>query len=66
MTSNTSYNTKATHEDESHQIISSYFIGPQAENLPYFKENIHIILDELELARKNYFQEDGVGLDQDI
>ncbi|KAJ0306665.1 hypothetical protein COL516b_004458 [Colletotrichum fioriniae] len=64
MTSkNTAYNTKATYEDESHQIISSYFIGPQAENLPYFKKNINIILDELESARKSYYPEDGNFID---
>ncbi|KAK6840601.1 pyridoxal-dependent decarboxylase conserved domain protein [Apiospora arundinis] len=56
---NTAYNTTSTHEDKSHQIISSYFIGPQAENLGYFKENIHAILDELEKARHNYFPGDG-------
>ncbi|KAK7992840.1 pyridoxal-dependent decarboxylase domain protein [Apiospora saccharicola] len=56
---NTDYNTTATHEDKSHQVISSYFIGPQAENLGYFKENIHAILDELEKARHAYFPEDG-------
>ncbi|TEA15040.1 Aspartate 1-decarboxylase [Colletotrichum sidae] len=61
---NTAYNTKVTHEDESHQIISSYFIGPQAENLPYFKENINIILEELELARKNYYPQDGNFIDE--
>lgn len=57
---NTPYNTKAAVEDVSHQIISSYFIGPQAENLPYFKENIDIILEELKDARQNYFKDDGV------
>ncbi|KAK8120714.1 pyridoxal-dependent decarboxylase conserved domain protein [Apiospora kogelbergensis] len=56
---NTAYNTTATHEDKSHQIISSYFIGPQAENLGYFKENIHAILEELEKARRSYFPGDG-------
>ncbi|KAK1715386.1 hypothetical protein BDP67DRAFT_617791 [Colletotrichum lupini] len=65
MTSkNTTYNTTATYEDESHQIISSYFIGPQAENLPYFKKNINIILDELESARKSYYPEDGNFIDE--
>ncbi|KAK1446929.1 hypothetical protein CCUS01_02488 [Colletotrichum cuscutae] len=65
MTSkNTAYNTTATYEDESHQIISSYFIGPQAENLPYFKKNINIILDELESARKSYYPEDGNFIDE--
>jgi len=57
---NTAYNTKATFEDITHQVISSYFIGPQAENLPYFKENIDIILEELGSARQNYFKDDGV------
>ncbi|KAF6815192.1 hypothetical protein CSOJ01_03644 [Colletotrichum sojae] len=59
-----SKNTSSTYEDESHQIISSYFIGPQAENLPYFKENIDIILDELKSARVNYFPEDGNFIDE--
>ncbi|TGJ78751.1 hypothetical protein E0Z10_g10012 [Xylaria hypoxylon] len=62
---NTAYNSTATHEDVSHQVISSYFIGPQAENLPYFKENIHIILEELEKARKNYFPQDGKFIDEE-
>ncbi|KAI0466317.1 pyridoxal-dependent decarboxylase domain-containing protein [Xylaria cf. heliscus] len=60
---NTAYNSTATYEDVSHQVISSYFIGPQAENLPYFKENIHVILEELEKARNNYFPEDGEFID---
>jgi hypothetical protein len=47
--------------DISHQIISSYFIGPQAENLDYFKANIHNILEELRNGRLNYYPQDGVG-----
>ncbi|KAI3328115.1 pyridoxal-dependent decarboxylase domain-containing protein [Xylariaceae sp. AK1471] len=62
---NTAYNSTATHEDVSHQVISSYFIGPQAENMSYFKENIHIILKELESARKKYFPEDGKFIDEE-
>ncbi|KAF2971517.1 hypothetical protein GQX73_g2076 [Xylaria multiplex] len=61
---NTAYDSIPTYEDVSHQIISSYFIGPQAENLPYFKDNIDIILEELEKARKNYFPEDGRFIDE--
>lgn len=60
---NTAYNCTATHEDVSHQVISSYFIGPQAENLPYFKDNINIILEELQKARNNYFPQDGVRIE---
>ncbi|KAI0602443.1 pyridoxal-dependent decarboxylase domain-containing protein [Biscogniauxia sp. FL1348] len=58
------WNTKPTYEDVSHQIISSYFIGPQAENLQYFKDNINIILEEHEKARVNYFPEDGRFVDE--
>jgi hypothetical protein len=47
-------------KDISHQAISAYFIGPQAENLELFHENIKTILDELRNARLNYFPEDGV------
>jgi hypothetical protein len=56
----TAWMAKESHGDISHQIISSYFIGPQAENLPYFEKNIHTILEELRLARTRYFPEDGV------
>ncbi|KAJ3580316.1 hypothetical protein NPX13_g248 [Xylaria arbuscula] len=63
---NTAYNSAATNQDVSHQVISSYFIGPQAENLPYFKQNIDIILEELEKARKNYFPEDGKFIDEEM
>ncbi|KAJ0276533.1 hypothetical protein Brms1b_012259 [Colletotrichum noveboracense] len=52
-------------EDESHQIISSYFIGPRAENLPYFKENIDIILNNLKQARLDYhFDNDAEFIDE--
>lgn len=58
---NTAWTNSQPNEDVSHQIISSYFIGPQAENLPFFERNIHIILKELRQARHKYFPEDGVG-----
>lgn len=48
--------------DQSHQAVSSYFIGPQAENLGDFRENIDSILNELQKARHNYYPEDGVSL----
>ncbi|KAI1854573.1 hypothetical protein JX266_000691 [Neoarthrinium moseri] len=63
---NTCWNEKATHEDVSHQIISSYFIGPQAENLPYFERNIRTILEELRLARTKYFPCDGKFINEDV
>jgi len=54
------YTDKSSHEDVSHQIISSYFLGPQAENLQFFKDNIATILEEQQDARLNYFPQDGV------
>ncbi|KAI0161298.1 pyridoxal-dependent decarboxylase domain-containing protein [Xylariaceae sp. FL1272] len=62
----TARKAQTTLADTSHQTISSYFIGPQAENLPFFKENISIILEELENARTKYFPEDGKFIDEDI
>ncbi|TVY85093.1 putative L-tyrosine/L-aspartate decarboxylase [Lachnellula suecica] len=53
-------------EDTSHQAVSSYFIGPQAENLQDFKDNIHSILDELEKARKSYFPKDDTFITPSI
>ncbi|KAF2762538.1 PLP-dependent transferase [Pseudovirgaria hyperparasitica] len=55
-----------TQGDASHQIISSHFIGPQSENLPYFKQNIDTILDELEKARARYFPKDKSFITQDV
>ncbi|PGH00702.1 hypothetical protein AJ79_08122 [Helicocarpus griseus UAMH5409] len=51
--------TTSSTEDKTHQAISSYFIGPQAENLPFFQRNIDTILRELGQARQAYFPEDG-------
>ncbi|KAI9155623.1 L-tyrosine decarboxylase [Paramyrothecium foliicola] len=62
----TAYTAKETQGDISHQIISSYFIGPQAENLPYFEQNIHTILEELRLARTKYFPEDGKFINEEV
>lgn len=60
MAPDTVYSMKPAHEDESHQAISSYFIGPKAENISYFKDNISIILDEMVATRHRYFPQDGV------
>ncbi|KAI1110545.1 pyridoxal-dependent decarboxylase domain-containing protein [Nemania sp. NC0429] len=54
------------YQDVSHQVISSYFIGPQAENLSYFEDNVHIILEELGKARQNYFPEDGKFISEEV
>ena len=48
-------------EDESHQAISSYFLGPKAENHEYFKKNMLEILEGQRDARLDYFPRDGVG-----
>lgn len=45
MMSSNIYNEVAPEEDESHQAISSYFLGLRAENYEYFKKNILEILE---------------------
>lgn len=61
------YTTKESSEDVSHQIISSLFLGPQAENMDYFKKNVTAILDAQAASRKSYCPGDGVGtLDSDV
>ncbi|KAL9026501.1 MAG: hypothetical protein Q9196_004837 [Gyalolechia fulgens] len=57
-----SYCTKKSEEDESHQMISSLFLGPHAENYEYFKSNIIAILECTRDARRNYFPEDGPAI----
>ena len=54
------YTSKAPEDDESHQMISSLFLGPHAENYEYFKSNIIAILEATRDARQNYFPDDGV------
>ena len=55
------YTKKSSEEDESHQKISSFFLGPRAENYDYFKSNIIAILEEHQDSRLDYFPRDGVG-----
>ncbi|KAL1870867.1 hypothetical protein Daus18300_004956 [Diaporthe australafricana] len=52
--------------DLSHQAVSSYFLGPQAENMGYFRKNVDEILKQLEQARLNYFPEDGAFITKEI
>ena len=54
------YNDVDPEEDESHQAISSYFLGPRAENFEYFKKNVLEILEGQRDARLDYFPRDGV------
>lgn len=48
--------------DISHQAISSYFLGPRAENFENLKSNILTILEEQRDSRLDYFPEDGVSI----
>lgn len=54
------YNNIDPFEDESHQIISSYFLGPKAENYKVFKKCLVEILEAQRDARLDYFPKDGV------
>lgn len=58
------YNTKHSkiEADASHQAISSYFLGPRAENFEYLRSNILTILEEQRDTRLDYFPEDGVSV----
>ncbi|KAL1631219.1 hypothetical protein SLS56_004466 [Neofusicoccum ribis] len=62
----TSGASKKSVEDKSHQAISSYFIGPQAENLKYFKDNLDVVLDQLQESRLKYFPSDGEFITNEI
>lgn len=55
------YNYIDPEEDESHQKISSYFLGPKAENFEFFKKNILEILEGQRDARLDYYPRDGVS-----
>lgn len=48
------------HDTNPHEVISTYFIGPKAENLPVFQENLITILKELENTRLAYHKDDEV------
>ncbi|KAL9602441.1 MAG: hypothetical protein Q9219_001865 [cf. Caloplaca sp. 3 TL-2023] len=61
-----SYATKKPEDDESHQMISSLFLGPHAENYEYFKSNVISILEYTRDARLNYFPEDGRFISEQV
>ena len=46
--------------EDLYKTTSSLFLGPQAENMDHFKENISIILDRHTKARTDYNSKDGV------
>lgn len=47
-------------EETAHHTISSYFIGPKAENLDDFQANIIAILEELRNRRQAFYGDDEV------
>ncbi|KAJ5623367.1 hypothetical protein N7490_011972 [Penicillium lividum] len=50
----------------SHNIISSYFIGPKSENMGDFRKNINAILDQIKLTRDGYQGNDDAFITEDI
>ncbi|KAL8700487.1 MAG: hypothetical protein Q9224_000946 [Gallowayella concinna] len=60
------YTTKAPEDDESHQMISSLFLGPHAENYEYFKRNIIKILETTRDARMKYYPDDGPFISEQV
>lgn len=47
-------------ETNPHEVISTYFIGPKAENISVFQDNFITILKELEKTRLAYHSDDEV------
>ncbi|KAL8967294.1 MAG: hypothetical protein Q9183_002988 [Haloplaca sp. 2 TL-2023] len=60
------YTSKPPEDDKSHQMISSLFLGPHAENYEYFKSNIITILEATRDARHNYYPEDGPFINESV
>lgn len=54
------YNKDDLLEDESHQVVSSYFMGPKAENFEWFKKALIEVLEAQRDARLDYYPRDGV------
>ena len=59
---NNVYSDNVPYGDKSHEAISSWFIGPQAENYDFFKRNVIAILENQQKARQSYYPDDGVSL----
>ncbi|KAE8147892.1 pyridoxal-dependent decarboxylase conserved domain protein [Aspergillus avenaceus] len=54
-------------DNEAHQAICSYFIGPKAANLDTFRENITKILDHVETTRRaTFYPEDDAFIPDEI
>lgn len=55
------YNQDDLVEDESHQVVSSLFLGPKAENFDWFAKCLMEVLEAQKDARLDYFPRDGVS-----
>ncbi|KAI3231206.1 hypothetical protein DTO012A9_8158 [Penicillium roqueforti] len=53
-------------ENNPHNVISSYFIGPKSENMGNFRANITAILDQIEKTRSDYQPDDDVFITEDV
>ena len=60
------YNQIDPVDDESHQIISSYFLGPKAENYDFFQKRLSDIFEAQRDARLDYFPKDGKFITQEV
>lgn len=60
------YNQIDPAEDESHQTISSYFLGPKAENYEFFLKRVTDILEAQRDARLDYFPRDGLFITPEV
>lgn len=60
------YNNIDPADDESFQIISSYFLGPKAENYDFFQKRLSDIIEAQRDARLDYFPNDGKLITQEV
>lgn len=60
------YNTIDPAEDETHQVISSFFLGPRAENYDFFQKRLADIFEAQRDARLDYFPKDGIFITPEV
>ena len=60
------YHSTDPADDESHQKISSYFLGPKAENSDFFQKCLADIFEAQRDARLDNFPKDGKFISQEV
>lgn len=53
---------EALNSEEKYAVMSSWFLGPKAENRKILDDTFKAVIDEVERGRKKYFKNDPVRL----